>query len=137
MSADPLDRLSRARQQSRPSGTHREEGGDHPIAPYWIGECLKCAGEAYNPSLILRQRGGNVTALSYSYLAATRFDGGESLEIDFIGYAVAVSGNRLRAVFEAVAAHNAMELAESKGEFDDGSDAPFIDGIDVVPTQER
>lgn len=70
-------------------------------------------------------------------MAAARFIGGESLEIHFVGYAVAISGNRLRVLFEAVAAHNAMEVAESGSEFDDGSDAPFIDAIDVMPTKER
>lgn len=143
MNDDPLSQLQRqprAPSASRmpPGNGHAAVGvGEHPVAPVWIGECLRLAGEAWNPSLILRQREGRVTALAYSYLTAVRFDPSASLELDFVGYAVTVSGRRLTSVFEALAAQRCMELAESPSNVEEDESAPFIDTIAVISTQER
>lgn len=131
MSGNPLDRLRPVGQ--RPKVDPTQKG----IAPAWVGPCLRTSGEAFSPSLILRNRDGRVTALSYSYLTAVRLEPGGSIEIDFVGHAVTVQGVRLAAVFEALAGHRAWELSESTSQFDEGGDDPSITSIAIVPTQER
>lgn len=108
------------------------------VAPVWVGNCLRLAGDASAPCLILQQRQGARTALAYSYQAAVRLkDGGESIEIEFVGHMVAIQGTRLQLVFEALASHRALELAESRTEFDEGDDEPRIVTIAIVSTQEH
>lgn len=137
MSGDPLDRLQ------IPSPPSEEPGDDgvavrpHPIAPLWHGACLRLAGEASSPTLVFRQREGKLTAISYSYLTALRLLPPGALEIDFVGYAVALRGRRLKPVFEAIAQQRALEIAESANTFDEDETAPFIETVSIVSTQER
>jgi len=112
-------------------------GGDRSVAPEWLGPCLRLAGEAYTPALTLRFRDGRLTALTYAYLSAVRMSPNEGIDLDFVSYAVAIRGRRLKSVFEALAAHSAMELAESTTQFDENDQHPLIESIAVVPTQER
>lgn len=107
------------------------------MAPEWVGPCLRVAGDAATPALTLRSRDGRLTALPYSYLTAVRFDPSGTIELDFVGYAVSIQGKRLKLVFEALASQSAMELAESAGEFDEGGEAPLLESIAIVATQER
>ena len=144
MSVDPLDRLRRPAgsplHPAQPPRTEPERGHptvDRSVAPEWVGPCLRVAGDAATPALTLRSRDGRLTALPYSYLTAVRLDPSGSLELDFVGYAVSIGGKRLKLAFEALAGQSAMELAESAGEFDDGGEAPLIESIAIVATQER
>lgn len=107
------------------------------MAPEWIGPCLRLAGEAYAPSLILRFRDGRLVALAYAYLSGVRMTPSEGIELDFVSYSVSIHGRRLLAVFEALAVHGAMELAESTTKFDENEKDPLIESITVVPTQAR
>lgn len=109
----------------------------HPIAPEWVGHCLRLAGEAYAPTLVLRLREGKRVALANSYFSAARLESGELLELDFVGHAISIRGRRLAAVFEALAAQRALELAESPSRFDEDQTTPFIETIAIVSTQER
>lgn len=109
----------------------------HPIAPEWIGRCLRLAGEAYAPTLVLRLRTGKRVALANSYFSAARLESGDQLELDFVGHAISIRGRRLAAVFDAVAAQRALELAEAPSNFDEDESTPFIETIAIVSTQER
>ncbi|MGP1308588.1 MAG: hypothetical protein ACTS27_00130 [Phycisphaerales bacterium] len=109
----------------------------HPIAPEWIGRCLRLAGEAYAPTLVLRLRTGKRVALANSYFSAARLEAGDQLELDFVGHAISIRGRRLGAVFDAVAAQRALELAEAPSNFDEDESTPFIETIAIVSTQER
>ncbi len=133
---DPLSRLKRPapRGESPPNG---QPAPEHQVAPAWVGECVRLAGEAWNPSLILSQRDGQQTAISYTALTAVRLDPSASIELDFQGYAVTVVGRRLNAVFDALASQRCMELAESPSNVDEDESAPFIETIAIVATQER
>lgn len=108
-----------------------------PVAPIWVGQCLRLAGEAYAPTLGLRLRTGKRVALANSYFSAARLESGDQLELDFVGHAITIRGHRLAAVFEAVAAQRALELAESPSPFDADRTTPFIETIAIVATQER
>lgn len=135
MSGDPLDRLQRP--VLPPVETDAESAREHPIAPVWVGECLRLAGEAAAPTLVFRQRDGKRTALAYGYLTAVRLEAAQRIEIDFVNYMVSVSGRRLRMVFEALATYRALELAEAKSQFDEADETPFIEVISIVSTSER
>lgn len=136
MRDDPLDGLRRPTPSSGVPLVD-EVGALHPVAPVWRGECLRLAGEASAPTLCLRQRGGLSTALAYGYMTAVRIEAGQRIEIDYVSYAVSLTGRRLVPVFEALASHRALELAEKTAEFDDEGDDPFIETISIVSTQER
>ena len=131
MSGNPLDRLRAPGERPKPRVSTQG------VAPSWAGPCLRLTGDAIPASLIFRERSGVLTALSYSYLISVRFDPDGTLDIDFVGHAVRVDGHRLKAVFEAVAAHRAMELVVSTTDFDEGGDDAVISSIAIVPTQER
>jgi hypothetical protein len=143
MSDDVLKRLL----HKQPPGSRPgpDDGNDRavpppqspPIAPVWVGHCLRLAGEAYAPTLGLRLRTGKRVALANSYFSAARLEAGDQLEIDFVGHAISIRGRRLAAVFEAVAAQRALELAESPSDFDEDEKTPFIQTIAIVATQER
>lgn len=147
MNGDPLDRLRRPAAppvHATPpagtgSGTSPVSAGtdDKPVAPEWLGPCLRLAGNAFTPSLVLRFRDGRLVALTYAYLSAVRMTPSEGIELDLVSYAVRVRGRRLKAVFEALAMHTAMELAESTTQFDEDTQHPLIESIAVVPVQER
>ncbi len=138
MSVDPFDRLRRPVSTTPQEGTSESESRVRgSVAPEFVGPCLRLAGDAAVPALILRMRDGRLSALSYSYMTAVRLDPAGSVELDFVGHAVSVSGKRLRHVFDALAGQVAMELLESSGEFDEGGDVPFIESIAIVATQER
>jgi len=107
------------------------------VAPVWVGPCLRIAGEAANPSLILQQRGGERTALSYGYLSAVQFKPEEGVMLQFVGHAVSITGRRLAEVFEAIASHRALTIAEAPGNFDTDPKSPFVEAIVVLSTQER
>lgn len=108
-----------------------------PVAPIWVGYCLRLAGEAFAPTLGLRLRTGKRVALANSYFSAARLESGDQLELDFVGHAITIRGHRLAAVFEAVAAQRALELAEAPSQFDEDPTTPFIETIAIVATQER
>lgn len=108
-----------------------------PVAPIWVGHCLRLAGEAYAPTLGLRLRTGKRVALANSYFSAARLESGDQLELDFVGHAITIRGHRLAAVFEAIAAQRALELAEAPSQFDEDPTTPFIATIAIVATQER
>ena len=107
------------------------------VAPVWVGPCLRIAGEARNPSLVLLQRRGERTALSYGYLSAVQFKPQEGITLQFVGQAVNITGRRLGEVFEAIASHRALTIAEAPGNFDTDPKTPFVDAIVVLSTQER
>ncbi|MGP1346140.1 MAG: hypothetical protein ACTS3F_05655 [Phycisphaerales bacterium] len=107
------------------------------VGPYAIGPCLTVTREVNALCLHLRRRDGTITALSYHYFTVARFDPQADLELDFIGHAVTIRGNRLQAVLDAITRHRAIEVAESMGEFDEGGGVPFVESISVVATQER
>ncbi|MBX3352967.1 MAG: hypothetical protein KF684_08520 [Phycisphaeraceae bacterium] len=109
----------------------------HPIAPVWIGRCLRLAGEAYAPTLVLRLRHGKRVALANSYFSSARLESGDLLELDFVGHAISVRGRRLGEVFDAVAAQRALELSESPSHFDEDQTTPFIETIAIVSTEKR
>lgn len=137
LNADPLHPYRRHSSPTVDEKDARVTRRNHPIAPVWVGECLRLAGDATPHALILRQREGARTALSYSYLAAVKINPSEGINIEFVGHSVQLRGRRLGAVFEAIAAHRAMELAEGRSDFDEGNEAPFIETIAIVGTQER
>ncbi|MGP1345540.1 MAG: hypothetical protein ACTS3F_02575 [Phycisphaerales bacterium] len=158
---DPLHRLRRPRSHAdghpraavpeHPTGDASPETpppslgqpqlGDGPaepmIGPYAIGPCLTVTREANALCLELRHRDGIVTALSYHYFTAARFDPQADLELDFIGHAVTIRGTRLLAILDAIVRQRATEVAESTSEFDEGGGVPFVESISVVATQER
>lgn len=109
------------------------------IGPYAIGPCLTVTREANALCLELRHRDGTITALSYHYFTAARFDPQADLELDFIGHAVTIRGTRLRAILDAIVRQRATEVTESTSEFeeDESRDLPFVESISVVATQER
>lgn len=128
--------------QPEPSPTRADPGTPArperaSIAPVWIGDCLRLAGEAYAPTLVLRLRNGKRVALANSYFSAARLESGDQLELDFVGHAISIKGRRLAEVFDAIAAQRALELSESPSHFDEGNPTPFIETIAIVSTQER
>ena len=137
MGVDPLENLRRPNLDNTGQGERAEPRQGHTTAPVWVGQCLRLAGEVVPHALVLHQRDGKLTALSYGYLTAVRLSASTNIEIDFVGYAVAIGGRRLRAVFEAISTHKALDLAESKGQFDEEDEVPFIETISIVSTQER
>lgn len=137
MADDPLRRLLRPPQPAAPKAEPASQRSDTGVAPTWAGPCLRLAGEVSSPSLVLRQREGRLTALSYSYLTSVRFDPAEGVEIEFVNHMVAIKGRRLTPVFDALALQRALELAESKSEFEQEEGTAFIETIGIVPTQPR
>lgn len=153
MSDDTLDRLlgpktprnaSSGEDASSSGPRHADDvatpPGEHPaqpVAPVWVGSCLRLAGEASVPALTLRLRNGRRVALANTYFSAARLESGDQLEVDFVGHALSIRGRRLGAVFEALAAQRALELAEAPSSFDEDTAAPFIETIAIVSTQER
>jgi hypothetical protein len=131
------DPLNRYRRNTDVADTKAARVRAQTVAPEWIGECLRLSGEAAIPALVLRQREGTKTALSYSYLTAVKLVPSTSVEIDFVGHAVSIRGHRLGPIFEALANQEAMEIAETNSEFDDESGAPFVETIAIVSTQDR
>ena len=61
----------------------------------------------------------------------------EGIDLDFVSYAVAIRGRRLKSVFEALATHTAIELVESTTQFDENDQHPLIKSIAVVPSLQR
>ena len=134
---DPLRQFRRRVGEGAHARPAPNDSSSNPIAPVWVGECLRLAGDASAPALTLRQREGERTALSYSYLSRVTLKPSEAIEIEFVGHSVLIQGRRLQAVFEALAGQRALEIAESSSDFDDGKDDPFVETIAIVGTQER
>ena len=140
VSGDPLDKYRRRRS---PGGVAPDEqtvelkAGELPVAPTWIGDCLRVAGQAKPAAVVLRQREGTRTALTYGYLSSVRLDPEGSVDLEFVGHQATLKGRRLNAVFEALSSQQAMEIAEALSPTDDGSEAPFIQTISIVATQEH
>lgn len=107
------------------------------VAPSWQGACLRLAGELSTPSLVLRQRDGKVTALVYGYLTAATLLPDGAVELDFVNHAVSIRGRRLSRLFDAVALQRALEIAESRSDFDPEDDHAHVETIAIVPTQPR
>jgi len=136
VSDDPLDKYRR--RQSAPVAAESElKPGELPIAPTWLGECLRVAGQARPAAVTLRQREGVRTALAYGYLSSVRQDPSGSVDLEFVGHQATIKGRRLGAVFEALATQRAMELAEATSPTDEGEPEPFIQTSSIVSTQER
>lgn len=133
MAGSPLDKIRRDPNAPKPQRPQPPQ----PVAPYWVGRCLRMAGEAAVPAVVFRKRDGARTAISYSYLAAVEASPEGAITIEFVGHTVSITGRRLGQVFEALAAQRALELAESASEFDEGGGEPEIETIAVVAVQER
>jgi hypothetical protein len=124
---DAAKRLAELRQESaEPAATRAEEGIEFEGEEDKPAFSMVSADRQRKIMVEFRMLDGNAKALAYSYMVSIDFDPSKGIGMDFSGYTVAISGRKLRPLFEGLVAQRIavvreMDELQAEANLPDGS----------------